>query len=283
MQEIINMNPELFRFTIQTIHDVIPVQAIIAARFKTVECLTYDHSLNPDIVENIDSLTAQNHLFALIYEISEVGSSAILFKRLEGLLKEGDYYKIGIFHEPVSNFCNLYLMAHKNQSPGLGSYFKGSKLAIFQFTYQELFGTNYENYLLYIQAFMSTKLKSKYTHLALNNKIELVNSKIIQLKSQIAHFSNKSAKIKSKIVTAKKNIIKMSKCTGEDVVDNKYNCFICKNNHKKIMFLPCGELLLCKECLNHGIKIPINVVLKKKKHRCPKCNEIIIQAVEVIF
>ena len=51
-------------------------------------------------------------------------------------------------------------------------------------------------------------------------------------------------------------------------------CELCENNLKNVIFLPCGHLVLCSECLLNNFKTDIGgVVLRKNGFHCKVCRE----------
>jgi hypothetical protein len=50
-------------------------------------------------------------------------------------------------------------------------------------------------------------------------------------------------------------------------------CLLCENNLKNIVFLPCGHLVICEECLVQNLKTESNTTLEKRRKclYCQKC------------
>jgi hypothetical protein len=275
--------PELHRMALRVDSEYISVQAIICGTPKNIEILEYDHSLAVKMSISIDETTFSKLLFALIYEPSIDDSLGMGFSKLEQLLvNEKEEYCLGIYHEPVSNYSNVYLMAHSNDINGLGSCFKGSKLGIFQCRYEDFLGYVNHNYINYIQSYLSSKNQVGQELVTLKNTRKSISEDIDRLNTNISDLCKKNDRIKKKLETAKKMILKISK-KQLNITNNNLDCMLCSNSVKSVMLLPCGDLVVCKDCLIHSMQLPLNVELKNCKIKCPKCFLSINQAREVFY
>ena len=52
-------------------------------------------------------------------------------------------------------------------------------------------------------------------------------------------------------------------------------CVLCENNLKSIIYLPCGHILVCEECLVQNLKTEANTVLERRRKclYCQTCKE----------
>lgn len=50
----------------------------------------------------------------------------------------------------------------------------------------------------------------------------------------------------------------------------RLRCILCENNLKNVIFLPCGHLLICEECLVQNLKTEPNVGLERRR-KCLVC------------
>ena len=254
---------------------------------KNFAKLVYDHSCNFRDFSNLERINIESHLVALIYDWTNNNNPDDKIHRLNNLLQgENGIFKTGIFHVPSSNYADFYLMGHSSDSLGLGPYIKNAKLGIFCFTYTDLFGQNVENYMQYISNYSVVNLESNTCLNSLyNNKRSLILS-INQQNQNASKFSKKNNQLLSKLVTAKNVIRKLSEKLKENPLDdeqNQTNCINCKNSRKNIILLPCGDLIICKECLMLTLQFPLNTNIKNERFKCPKCNEKVNQAREVFY
>ena len=265
-------------------NDIISVQAIMMCPLKNMDCLSFDHSCNLDVFPGLDPTTISSHLIALLYEVSDNKKSKKSFELLENLLKdENGQYRIGIFNEPSCNFGNIYLIGHAEDSAGLGCYIKNAKLALFQFSYQDILGTSVKNYLQYIHEYSAFNSATSNSNRAVHNLHHTLSVQIDQLKSNFSKLSMKNSKLQTKNVTARNIIRSKSLCLEGTISSNHFQCIKCKNNQRNVLFLPCGDLAVCKECLIYSMKIPLNCIIKKSKFQCPKCDQRIDQAKEILI
>lgn len=276
--------PGLNRLTIRLQNEEIQVQAIMINPGRCPELLSYDHSCNLSIFKDLDMSTIANHQIGLIYELPGNEKFQSKFRKLEKLFKRQDnQYQIGVFNEPASNFSSIYLIGHLEDKFGLGPYIKSAKIGVFQFSYQELFGSSNDNYLQYLSVCSEANIETTNGIRSLIDKSQSIEVELMHLKSDYAKLSEKNNHLQSKIVTARNLIRRSSKAIEEDAANRIFDCIKCKNNVRNIMLLPCGDLSICKECFVFAFKVPLNKVFKNSTVKCPKCNEIITQAVEVLF
>lgn len=229
--------PALSRLTLRVLNEEAQVQAILLSSLRNIESLTFDHSSLAEIFQNLDYSLAANHLWALVYELPGNESSSLLFHKLEGIVKTDDGgYQIAIFHEPASNYCNFYLLAHKDHERSFGSYFKGAKLAIFQYSYQDLFGSSCDNYMKYLTSFSLSISSSASTLKAVTLESISVKASIEDLDSAITKCYKKNSRLQQKIVTAKKIIRKLHSQLTAKSPENNVDCVKCKNTNKGILF-----------------------------------------------
>lgn len=237
-KKIINMKPlpALSRLTLKVLNDSAQVQAITLSSLRNIDSLSYDHSSHSEIFPNLDYNLAGSHLWALIYEIPGNESSLLLFSKLEEVVKtDNGGYQIGIFHEPASNYCSFYLLAHQEDHSTFGNRFKGAKLAIFLYSYQDLFGSSCDNYIKYLTAFSYSKSTS--TSILRQSIIEnsCISDDIEALDITIAKCSKKNYRLQKKIVTAKKIIRKLHSRLSEESQERNEKCikYKIKSRHNK--------------------------------------------------
>ena len=145
---------------------------------------------------------------------------------------------------------------------------------------------NFENYISYIIKYSLANVESSTYLKTMNIKKTSLILSIDQKNQEVSKFSKKNNQLLSKLVTAKKVIRKLSREIYSNPIENGIdfiNCINCKNNRRNIIFLPCGDLILCKDCLTLTMKCQANVSIKSEKLKCLKCNERVTQAKEVFY
>ena len=57
-----------------------------------------------------------------------------------------------------------------------------------------------------------------------------------------------------------------------------FECSNCKSNLKNTLFLPCGHIVICNDCLLNDYNITPNLPIVASRLRCMKCTSIVTQA-----
>ena len=61
----------------------------------------------------------------------------------------------------------------------------------------------------------------------------------------------------------------------------QFECENCKSNRKNILFLPCGDIIVCNECLLNSFKITPNIPILNSTFTCMKCKKQVDQALSL--
>lgn len=122
---------------------------------------------------------------------------------------------------------------------------------------------------------LKNKLDLKYKLIKNLSKIEKMKSlffivfiifsilflkKLIRLKNNIITYIKESNKIR--FLDKLRNLNKLF------ITD--FNCILCKNNTKNIIYRPCYHYMICQECVN-----------TKKNNNCEKCNKEVIENIKI--
>ena len=99
----------------------------------------------------------------------------------------------------------------------------------------------------------------------------------------MANSTEKNNKLKKKIVTAKKIIKKKFASLNEYSVDDRFSCCVCRNNKKNVLFLPCGDIIMCKECFVLKVKMPFDGIRAMRKFQCSNCRKVVNDMKEVFY
>ena len=64
-----------------------------------------------------------------------------------------------------------------------------------------------------------------------------------------------------------------------------FDCLLCCDNAKNIVFLPCGHIVACKTCTIDSLDIELGKVLNQRRspRSCPVCKQTIKEAREVFI
>ena len=276
--------PELKRLTIQSLNFELQIQLISLKPQKPISSLVFEHRAASETFADINIETLSNSLFGLAYELPSFSQAQNTFEHLESLLNPlNAEYGVGILHEPISNYRNLYVMIHTKDPTILSSAFKSAKIAIFKLSYKQLFENCSEKFVRYLNELS----KSNETILYLNNKAKLqqlqINCEIQRKKGEVFELTGKNGVIKNKIITARNLIRKLAEDTKAVNDDHVLDCVNCKLGKRNILFLPCGDCVQCKMCTMFTQKIPLNVKIKKSRFKCITCKKGIDEAIEVFF
>ncbi|CAG9313279.1 unnamed protein product [Blepharisma stoltei] len=235
-----------------------------------------------------------HHVCALLYFSQDEEGSQSSFFILEQLLTQGLPSSSPILMVELGDPANpdfVYLLAHIQDRPGLGSFFYASKLAIFKFTYTELFGEGMDSIVNYIKAAKIARDEIFSQTLALKEAIEQKNKENAQYAQLSGCLFGKLKLMKEQHESSSEQIrhlnsqLKSQRKAGQDELDQDLECLLCRNSVKNIVFLPCGHIVACKECVIDQMKIQLNTPTGRRAQGvlCPLCKTKIREAREVYF
>jgi rubrerythrin len=279
-------SPELIRISLNLYDENSAVQGIIFSGQCPAE-LNFDHTIGLADLPSLDLESAGSHLIGLIYEVPETSEES----RLSALLKEGREFKIGVFSEPTKEFGILYLIALSEDKNGLGKHFSGARFGMFSYHYKEILGEDIKNYISYIRTIKIAKSSFvKKTQLKFKELEEKKEEK--KHYEEIAEYLNgRSKKLKEELETAKFAIQQLNyqvdkkKAQLKERQEQSLECIICRSNLKNIVFLPCGHIIVCNNCLIESMNITPNMLISKKNNpiRCPLCKNPVKESKEIYF
>lgn len=276
--------PQLQRLKIKTIYNEIEVQMILIRPKKYAKLLVFDHSVSRKALEKFQVCDLANHLLGLVYELPYPIGTIAPIESVENQLKnKKGKYEVGIFHEPSTNFDELFIIVHRDYSQQFGVVFKGAKLAVFQLSYRKLFGSKSELFNLYLNEMSRANFSLRNLKLSYILEFNQLQSEIESLDSKIKTASEKNREDQKKIETVKKLMRKLSldiQCTSDK---HFLDCENCGLERKNVVFLPCGDIIHCKNCIISHIKIPLNTRLKISLFKCQRCRNTINEAREVFY
>ena len=275
--------PELKRLTIISLNLRVQVQTITLKQQRSLDSLVFEHSTPASTFSELSPEVLSSNLYALVYELpSKTASTA--FSDLESLLlKENQEYGVGVLHDISNNYSNFYIMLHQNIKGSLASAFKGSKLAIFKLSYNDLFGNNSDNFIKYLNEVAYFTRELIRTGAEFDREIKRFERDLEGINKLVFTATEKNGRLKKKIVTARNLIKKLAaECRdGEDFGTTL--CIYCKFSRKEVLFLPCGHLICCKNCIVNFPNLTPDLQIGKHRVKCPVCKKSVELIKEVFY
>jgi predicted nuclease with TOPRIM domain len=155
------------------------------------------------------------------------------------------------------------------------SKFKFSHILL-RFSFEELLGSRSEDLVIHIDNIKNSikKIQLKNAQLFKNiSNLEAEKLKLTEEKSQNEALNsvllNEFSAIRQKIVKLYKEFERLQR--EEEKCGVGLRCVLCENNLKSVVFLPCGHLIVCEECLTQNLKTEPNVVLERRR-KCLYCH-----------
>ncbi|OMJ68314.1 hypothetical protein SteCoe_34264 [Stentor coeruleus] len=280
-------SPELIRLTLNLHEEAACIQGIIFNGHCPSE-LNFDHLVSLGDLPCLDLQYASSHLIALLYEIPEATSD---FPKLNALTKEGSGYRLALFSEPGKDFGLLYIIAHSEDKSGLGKYFNGAKFGLFLYHYKEVLGDSIRNYISFIRVMKIAK--SSFIKKTQDKYKELEDKKEEKkhYEEMAEYLSKRSVRLKEELETAKLAIqqlnyqLEKKQAQLKERQEQSMECMICRSCMKDIVFLPCGHIVICKNCLIETMNVTPNTVINKRSNpiKCPLCKNPVKESKEVHF
>ncbi|CAG9317679.1 unnamed protein product [Blepharisma stoltei] len=264
-----------------------PISTIIFERLSSIHDYPCLLSLKaPDI---------SSHLCALLYDYADasqyLSSTSILEQVLLLSLPDESHAFIAECSDINIQADFVYLIVHSQDSTGLGCYISAVKMGIFRFSYEELYGSGISAMLGYIKSLKSSRTETiaqyHYMKEVFNKEQkELLMYSLFADKISERTNSAKEVQIKNEeTIEALKKSLEIKKRNKAELEAQDLECLICRNSAKNIVFLPCGHILACKECVVDRMKLTLNKVInsRMKSEPCPLCKGRVREAREVSF
>ena len=171
-------------------------------------------------------------------------------------------------------YSSIYVIVPKLNPFIPESSFKSSHIML-RFTLEELLGSQSENLLIHIENIKNSikiiQLKNAQLFKnisAVEQENLLTNENKSKAESQNNSLLNEFACIRKKIVKLYNEFEKLQR--EEEKCGPGLRCVLCENNLKSIIYLPCGHLIVCDECLTQNLKTEPNSVLERRR-KCLYC------------
>ena len=275
--------PELKRLTIISFKFQVQVQVITFKQHRTLSSLEFEHSSPASAFSNLSPEVLSSKLYALVYELPSKAPSTV-YGDLEALLIKDDHeYGVGVLHDKANNYSNVYLMLHQKTKGSLAAVVNGSKLAIFKLSYNDLLGNNLDNLVKYLYEetlFSSELIRSNEEY---DRELKRFEKDLNEVNRNVSNATEKNGRLMKRIVTAR-NLIKnlAEECRNDGDVDTTL-CIYCRVKLKQVLFLPCGHVVCCKDCVVRFGNLTLDLSMGKQRVKCPRCKKIVGLVKEVFY
>lgn len=232
----------------------------------------------PQLSELISSQFINGHLVALLYENVIFHDTASSFKNLESYFTGNSADHHMLIAEAANPYDNqtIYILAHYSDKKGLGSIIPDKSIGLFSFTVNQLIGCEpyskdtYIHYVNQARVYLTQQVNSLYNQLFQSNHIVFnLMMQNTQLRRQLNEPKTASEESSAASVNSNSDI---------------YECVLCRAEHKNTVFLPCGHVLACKQCVTNDMRLPLNKAISRRPTpRCPLCMQLIKQVKEVFI
>lgn len=143
----------------------------------------------------------------------------------------------------------------------------------------QLISLDPQNLNKYIQSLTSTNRNLGSLCKSIITEKNLVEDHLKVVKKRYRISKNECDALATEFVSCKKLVRKLAKEFDEIEKDFKpFECCYCRTNIKNVIFLPCGHLILCNDCLYRSFNITPNLPISNSKFRCLKCRKIVEQS-----
>lgn len=275
--------PELKRLTIISLKFQVQVQVITLKQQRTLTSLVFEHSSPVSTFNDLLPEVLSSSLYALVYELPSKPPTTV-YSDLEALLIKDDHeYGVGVLHEVSNNYSNVYIMLHQNTKTRLAALFKGSKLAIFKLSYNDLFNNNLENYVKYLNQEAVFNRELVRSNEEIDEELKRIEEGLKAVNRNVARATEKNGRLKKRIVTARNLIKVLAEECGDYAEVGSSLCVYCKVNRKQVLFLPCGHVTSCKECIVKISNLAPDLSIKKHRVKCPRCKKLVDLLKEVFY
>ena len=261
----------------------VQVQTITLKQQRSLDSLVFEHSTPGSTFSALSPEVLSSNLYALVYELPSKKPSTA-FSDLETLLlKENQEYGVGVLHDISNNYSNFYIMLHQNTQGPLAASFKGSKLAIFKLSYNDLFASSPDNFIKYLNEVAYLARELSRADAEYDREVKRFERDLEGINRLVFTAQEKNGRLKMKIVTAR-NLIKKLAAECRDAEDfGTTSCIYCKFNRKQVLFLPCGHLICCKNCIVNFPNLTPDLQIGKHRVKCPVCKKSVDLIKEVFF
>lgn len=153
-----------------------------------------------------------------------------------------------------------------------------------------LLSTSPDSYIIHIDNIKNSISNIQKKSLELSESLKK-ESKISEKKvSELEILGENNNSIFSDLISNKQKVIelhrKFENLEAEEAKCGVHlRCVLCENNLKSVVFLPCGHILVCEECLVQNLKAEVDAVLERRRKclYCQTCKQKVKETKKISF
>lgn len=177
----------------------------------------------------------------------------------------------------------IYLIIDFNRHSMINALFNSHMLSVFKFSFGELWTmpTNELNFVRNLQLtnlWMSKQIQEFCSYLeCFRQNASYWHMMAVVKETQVEKLTKESKETQNVKKVLKKPIIKSEAPS--------FDCLLCCDSAKNIVFLPCGHIVACKTCTTDSLDIELGKVLNQRRspRTCPVCKQTVKEAREVFL
>ncbi|OMJ74953.1 hypothetical protein SteCoe_26016 [Stentor coeruleus] len=154
-----------------------------------------------------------------------------------------------------------------------------SQISLSVLSLKDLLGDDVADYIQYIE---NIRLTYKQIHIIYSNALEtekFIGTESDSLEKKCEKASEQCKDLSKILFNQKQEVCQLSE--EFDTLEQEFKdleCLHCKCNLRNVLFLPCGHLTLCNDCLLTDFNITPNLPIIDSKLKCMKCKKLVRQA-----
>lgn len=228
-----------------------------------------------------------SHLAALLISNTNSPTNQTLLHGLESSLENPNSSHMMELVDSDS-LENVYILVHRLETEILGPLLDRSALGLFRYSQTELYNHSVEHAYKFIRDMKATKgvIMREFVKLKSDYKQSLKNSQYYFNVLNGLQSDNKTIKQNYEV---SKNAVTQLSYQLNNLQDKlgrlsatRFDCQFCTRNYKNVMFLPCGHIVGCKDCVARRMDIQIGQKLRAAEV-CMLCKLPIDEAREVFY
>lgn len=249
-------------------NSAIVLQALFICPESFISTLDIDYTGLLSNFPNFSSLSLMSHIVAHIKETCEnFLSSKIQIHPSNQIIcssREDSFSSIFVILPKLNPFITKDLFEYSH--------------ILLRFSIEDLHGRSSIGILNYIDNVNKSINSIQNVNIELYSKIQETctnNSAKIEKKNQL---EQRIAMLSGDLSSYTRNIIKLhyeyeALEIEEEKCGIRLRCIMCENNLKNVIFIPCGHLLICQECLQHNLKTEPNIPIERRRKllTCHNC------------
>ena len=160
-------------------------------------------------------------------------------------------------------------------------YINSNYLGLYKLNISDLLGNSLEKYIDYLSDMKKCQLSLKEMYEECKNiQIDVINS-TLNIQSHCEVLSSDCNRISDQINQIKCQVILLNDEFKElESIFEVYECTNCRSNFKDVLYLPCGHIIICSECLKLDYHITVDLPIHDNSLSCGKCHQKVAQALK---